>query len=200
MILSFPHSAALRQGTWTISVLLGATEGENMTWKSLVTLGQETINSPVYAQLDLNMVHLVTETLTAFALVGQSPHHPPAFKSQPSSRSFPRAPTSGFGSCRSTKFRGSPSSISMEPSQPADTNNTKLVRRARDTYTLEIKQNRNNPGPVQLEGTEEMDSQFKKNGRSGEFLQHHENMFHVSFLVNIRLPFYLLQFSTPISR
>ena len=44
----------------------------------------------------------------------------------------------------------------MEPSQPADTNNTKLVRRARDTYTLEIKQNRNNPGPVQLEGTEEM--------------------------------------------
>ena len=162
MILSFPHSAALRQGNWTISVL-GATEGENMTWKSLVTLGQETINFPVYAQLDLNMVHLVTVTLTAFALVGQSPHHPPAFKSQPSSRSFPRAPTSGFGSCRSTKFRGSPSSISMEPSQPADTNNTKLVRRARDTntglmetFTLEIKQNRNNPGPVQLEGTEEM--------------------------------------------
>ena len=67
-----------------------------------------------------------------------------------------------------------------------------------ETYTLEIKQNRNNPGPVQLEGTEEMDSQFKKNGRSGEFLEDHENMFRV--LVNIRLPFYLLQFSTPISR
>ena len=80
VILSFPHSAALRQGNWTISVM-GATEGEKMSWRSLVTLGQETINSPVYAQLDLNMCHLVTETLTAFALVGQSAHHPPAFKS-----------------------------------------------------------------------------------------------------------------------
>ena len=79
-ILSFPHTAALRQGNWTISVV-GATEGENMNWRTLVTLGQETINSPVYAQLDLNMCHLVTETLTAFALVGHSPHQPPAFKS-----------------------------------------------------------------------------------------------------------------------
>ena len=82
VIVSLPHCAALRQGNWTLSVLgAGEDKGEAMTWRSLVTLGQENINSPVYAQLDLNMVHLVTENLTALALVGQSAHTAPAFKS-----------------------------------------------------------------------------------------------------------------------
>ena len=80
VILSFPHSAALRQGNWTLSVM-GASDGDNISWRNLVTLGQETINSPCYAQLDLNMCHLVTESLTAFALIGQSSHTSPAYKS-----------------------------------------------------------------------------------------------------------------------
>jgi len=79
VILSFPHSASLRQSNWTISVM-GASESDNMSWRNLVTLGQETINSPCYAQLDLNMCHLVTESLTAFALIGQSSHTTPSFK------------------------------------------------------------------------------------------------------------------------
>ena len=82
VIVSLPHCAALRQGNWTLSVLgAGEDNKEAMTWRNLVTLGQENINSSVYAQLDLNMVHLVTESLSALALVGQSAHTAPAFKS-----------------------------------------------------------------------------------------------------------------------
>ena len=77
VIVSFPHCAALRQGNWTLTVV-GA--GEGGEWRPLVTLGQETINSAVYAQLDLNMLHLVTDSLSAFALVGSSAHAAPAYR------------------------------------------------------------------------------------------------------------------------
>jgi len=81
VILSFPHTASLRQGNWTISVLGASDNSDTLLWRNLVTLGQETINSPCYVQLDLNMCHLVTEQLTAFALVGSSSHPSPAYKS-----------------------------------------------------------------------------------------------------------------------
>lgn len=77
-------------------MFFGACEdkSEAMSWRSLVTLGQENINSPVYAQLDLNMVHLMMlRTSTALAHCGQSSHTAPAFKSlrnmQPSLRNIP---------------------------------------------------------------------------------------------------------------
>ena len=75
----------------------------------------------------------------------------------------------------------------------------------KETCTLDINQNRNNPG--QLDGTEKMVEkamgclvrQFKKSGRQPvdyfqfildleRFSKTIENMFHVSFLVNILLP------------
>lgn len=80
VILSFPHSASLRQGNWTISVAQ-ATDGDNLSWRNVVTLGQETINSPVYTQLDLNTCHIVADSLSSFALLGHSAPNPPAFKS-----------------------------------------------------------------------------------------------------------------------
>ena len=80
VILSFPHSASLRQGNWTVSV--ARAESDCQTWSTAVTLGQETLNCPLYAQLDLNTCHLVTEQLAAFALLGSSPGPAaPAFKS-----------------------------------------------------------------------------------------------------------------------
>ena len=82
VIVSLPHCAALRQVNWTLSVLrAGEDSKEAMTWRSLITLGRENINSPVYAQLDLNIVHLVTESLTALDLASQSTHTAPTFKS-----------------------------------------------------------------------------------------------------------------------
>lgn len=37
-----------------------------------VTLGQETINTPLYAQLDPNHCHIMTEQLQRYAVIGQS--------------------------------------------------------------------------------------------------------------------------------
>ena len=82
VIVSLPHCAALRQVNWTLSVLrAGEDSKEAMTWRSLITLGLENINIPVYAQLNLNIVHLVTESLTALDLASQSTHTAPTFKS-----------------------------------------------------------------------------------------------------------------------
>lgn len=40
--------------------------------QKVVTLGEETINTPVFTQLDSNQVYLVTEQLTRFVLVGEA--------------------------------------------------------------------------------------------------------------------------------
>ena len=40
--------------------------------QKLVTLGEETINTPVFAQVDAHQCHLVVDQLGHYALVGQS--------------------------------------------------------------------------------------------------------------------------------
>jgi len=40
--------------------------------QKVVTLGEETINTPVFTQLDHGQVYLVTDHLTRFVLVGES--------------------------------------------------------------------------------------------------------------------------------
>ena len=103
------------------------------------------------------------------------------------------------------------------PSQPAEREKEKPARRGktrvnlaslRETATLDINQNSKNNNPGQRDGTEELVTQayrclvrhFKKNGRKPldyfqfiidqeSFSKTIENMFHVSFLVNIILSF-----------
>lgn len=41
-------------------------------WRKVVSLGQETINTPIFTQLDSEKVFLVTETQTSFVLIGES--------------------------------------------------------------------------------------------------------------------------------
>ena len=81
VIVSFPHVASLRHGNWRIGVASSENEGES--WRRVVTLGQETINTAVYTQLDLNTTHIVSDSLAAFCLVGATaPSAPaPAYKS-----------------------------------------------------------------------------------------------------------------------
>ena len=67
-VLSLPHCASLRQGGWTVSVAWRP-PGDG-AWRTIVTLGQERVDTPVYAQLDLATVHLVTESLGTFCLLG----------------------------------------------------------------------------------------------------------------------------------
>ena len=73
VVVSMPHCASLRHGNWSVSVLQNENVNqENNIWSRVVTLGQETINTPVYAQLDLNQCHVMSDQLTAFALTGES--------------------------------------------------------------------------------------------------------------------------------
>jgi len=72
VILSFPHCASLRHGSWTVSLYQSDSGDDSTSWRKVVTLGQETINTPIYTQLDLNVCHIITDTLGAFTLVGES--------------------------------------------------------------------------------------------------------------------------------
>ena len=90
VIVSLPHCASLRHGHWSVSLhqsdeLASATPKRDndafRTWNKVVTLGQETINTPVYAQLDINTCHIVSDTLAAFALTGASAKSGSATKS-----------------------------------------------------------------------------------------------------------------------
>ena len=90
VILSLPHCASLRHGHWSVSLhqsdeLASATPKRDndafRTWHKVVTLGQETINTPVYAQLDINTCHIVSDSLAAFALTGASAKSGSATKS-----------------------------------------------------------------------------------------------------------------------
>ncbi|CAB4055674.1 UNC5 [Lepeophtheirus salmonis] len=78
IILSMPHCGSLRHGNWTVSALH---RSDDEGWKRVVTLGSETINTPVYIQLDVNTCHIVTDILGGFALSGESSHGAIATKS-----------------------------------------------------------------------------------------------------------------------
>lgn len=70
VVLKVPHCAELVKSNWLISVL--QSDCSDSQWQSAVTLGQETINSEVFCQLDNEMAYLVTDTLSRYVLVGQS--------------------------------------------------------------------------------------------------------------------------------
>ncbi|XP_065201785.1 netrin receptor UNC5C isoform X2 [Planococcus citri] len=74
VIISFQHCASLKYGPWNISVLKSDCSVENTApiWQKVVTLGEETINTPVFTQVDHNEVFLVTETFTRFVLIGEA--------------------------------------------------------------------------------------------------------------------------------
>lgn len=72
VILNMQHCASLKHGQWKISVLSTDSPPEaTPLWNKMVTLGEETINTPVFTQLDSGQVYLVTEQLTRFVLVGE---------------------------------------------------------------------------------------------------------------------------------
>ncbi|KAK3593613.1 hypothetical protein CHS0354_025501 [Potamilus streckersoni] len=72
-ILSFDHCASMRQGGWKLIVCTSDTPLEEPPqWQRTVTLGQETINTPIYTQLDPTNCHIMTEHLQRFALIGEA--------------------------------------------------------------------------------------------------------------------------------
>ncbi|XP_063890343.1 netrin receptor UNC5C-like isoform X3 [Helicoverpa armigera] len=77
VILQIPHCASLKHGFWNLSLYAidhnsAKTDNTQPQWKKIVGLGQETINTPVFTQLDNDKIFLVTDMLSTFVLVGES--------------------------------------------------------------------------------------------------------------------------------
>ena len=103
LVLTIPHCASLMHGNWSVTVMQSdeildnslsnkraSNNGNlclnsNTNWQRVVTLGHETINTPVYAQLDVNACHLVIDSLATFCLVGESASRSSSLKSKGSS-------------------------------------------------------------------------------------------------------------------
>ncbi|XP_035428881.2 netrin receptor UNC5B isoform X3 [Spodoptera frugiperda] len=72
VVLSFPHCAALKNTSWILSILQRPEEVNSREWRKVLTLGQETPGTPLFAQVDPSKVYLVSEFLSDFVLVGRS--------------------------------------------------------------------------------------------------------------------------------
>ncbi|GAB6028496.1 unc-5 [Chamberlinius hualienensis] len=73
VIFNFQHCANLKSGHWTISVYYNdSLPDETPHWSKLATLGDETINTPLYVQLTTSQCFVVTRHLTKYVLVGES--------------------------------------------------------------------------------------------------------------------------------
>lgn len=70
VVLKVPHCADLNRNNWAISVL--QSDCSDSQWQTAVTLGQETINTGVFCQLDKDTAYLVTDCLSRYVIVGQS--------------------------------------------------------------------------------------------------------------------------------
>ena len=85
VILQFEHCAMLHPATWELSIwasnnleledtssTLTIASDKPISWTRVLTLGNETINTPLFTQLDHSEVFIVTEQLRAYVLAGQS--------------------------------------------------------------------------------------------------------------------------------
>ncbi|XP_073951787.1 netrin receptor UNC5C-like isoform X1 [Choristoneura fumiferana] len=75
VVLQIPHCASLKHGFWNLALYAIDHSNKDNTqpqWKKVVGLGQETINTPVFTQLDSEKIYLVTDMLSTFVLVGES--------------------------------------------------------------------------------------------------------------------------------
>lgn len=70
VVLKAPHCAELSKNNWSISVL--QSDCNDSQWQTAATLGQETINTGVFCQLDKDAAYLVTDSLSRYVIVGQS--------------------------------------------------------------------------------------------------------------------------------
>ncbi|KAG6465860.1 hypothetical protein O3G_MSEX015446 [Manduca sexta] len=72
VVITLPHFASLKNTSWLLSVLQKPEEINPSEWRKVLTLGQETPGTPIFAQVDPNKVYIVCEFLSDFVLVGRS--------------------------------------------------------------------------------------------------------------------------------
>ncbi|CAG09496.1 unnamed protein product, partial [Tetraodon nigroviridis] len=91
VVLTLPHCAQLDSPTpdWTLTLKTQTHQG---AWEEVLTVGEETLSSPCYLQLEEECCHLLMEQLGTYGLVGQSCPPQPACKRLQLALFAPRAP------------------------------------------------------------------------------------------------------------
>ncbi|XP_038840589.1 netrin receptor UNC5B-b-like, partial [Salvelinus namaycush] len=91
VVLTLPHCAQLDTPTpdWTLTLKTQTHQG---AWEEVLTVGEESLSSPCYLQLEESNCHVVMEQLGTYGLVGQSCPPQPACKRLQLALFAPRAP------------------------------------------------------------------------------------------------------------
>uniref|UniRef100_A0A7N8X3W8 Netrin receptor UNC5 n=1 Tax=Mastacembelus armatus TaxID=205130 RepID=A0A7N8X3W8_9TELE len=91
VVLTLPHCAQLDTPTpdWTLTLKSQTHQG---AWEEVLTVGEETLSSPCYLQLEEECCHVLMEHLGTYSLVGQSCPPQPACKRLQLALFAPRAP------------------------------------------------------------------------------------------------------------
>uniref|UniRef100_A0A3Q2D6D1 Netrin receptor UNC5 n=1 Tax=Cyprinodon variegatus TaxID=28743 RepID=A0A3Q2D6D1_CYPVA len=91
VVLTLPHCAQLDTPTpdWTLTLKTQTHQG---AWEEVLTVGEESLSSPCYLQLEEECCHVLMEQLGTYGLVGQSCPPRPACKRLQLALFAPRAP------------------------------------------------------------------------------------------------------------
>ncbi|XP_047668712.1 netrin receptor UNC5B isoform X4 [Tachysurus fulvidraco] len=89
VILTLPHCAYLETPNWSLTLKTQSNQG---FWEEVLTIGEESLSSPCYMQLEEQSCHILMEHLGTYSLVGQSVPPQPACKRLQLALFAPRAP------------------------------------------------------------------------------------------------------------
>ncbi|KAM4703680.1 netrin receptor UNC5B [Rhinophrynus dorsalis] len=69
VILTIPHCADIATSDWILQL---KTQSHQGNWEEVVTLNEETLNTPCYCQLESHSCHILLDQLGTYAFVGES--------------------------------------------------------------------------------------------------------------------------------
>ncbi|XP_042624953.1 netrin receptor UNC5B-b-like isoform X6 [Cyprinus carpio] len=89
VVLTLPHCAQLDPPDWTLTLKMQNHQG---AWEEVLTVGEESLSTPCYLQVEEQSCHILMEQLGTYGLVGQSGPPQPACKRLQLALFAPRAP------------------------------------------------------------------------------------------------------------
>uniref|UniRef100_A0A672R8P3 Netrin receptor UNC5 n=1 Tax=Sinocyclocheilus grahami TaxID=75366 RepID=A0A672R8P3_SINGR len=89
VVLTLPHCAQLEPPDWTLTL---KTQNHQGAWEEVLTVGEESLSTPCYLQVEEQSCHILMEQLGTYGLVGQSAPPRPACKRLQLALFAPRAP------------------------------------------------------------------------------------------------------------
>ncbi|XP_035387686.1 netrin receptor UNC5B isoform X1 [Electrophorus electricus] len=89
VVLTLPHCAQLETPDWSLTLKTQTNQG---AWEEVLTVGEESLSSPCYLQVEEHSCHILMEQLGTYGLVGQSVPPQPACKRLQLALFAPRAP------------------------------------------------------------------------------------------------------------